>query len=91
MIGKHKGATALIRQRSPNCKFLHCILLRKASACKKLKANSSDEASELEKLMSDIVKIFNAIRPKAKINRLFSKLCDEMSVDHKNLVLHSKV
>ena len=66
MIGKLKGTTALIKHRSPICKFLHCILHRKALDCKKLKANSSDEMSELEKLMSDVMKIFNVIRLKAK-------------------------
>ena len=91
MVGKHKGVTALIKQRSPNCMFLHCILHREALAAKKLRANSSDEASELEKLMSDVVKIVNAIRPKAKTSRLFSKLCDEMFADHKNLLLHCEV
>ena len=41
--------------------------------------------------MSDVVKIVNAIRPKAKISRMFSKLCDEMSAQHKNFLLHSEV
>ena len=46
---------------------------------------------KLALLMSDVVKIVNAIRPKAKTSRLFSKLCDEMSADHKSLLLHSEV
>ena len=79
MVGKHKGVTALIKQRSPNCMFLHCILHCEALAAKKLRGNSSDEASELQKLLSDVVKIVNSIRTKAKISRLFSKLCDDMS------------
>ena len=41
--------------------------------------------------MSDVVKIVNAIRPKAKTRRLFSKLWDKMSADHKPLLLHSEV
>ena len=91
MVGKHNGVTALIKQESPNCMFLHCILHRETLAAKKLRRNSSDEASELEKLMSYVVKIVNSIRTKAKISRLFSKLCDDMSADHKNLLLHCEV
>ena len=91
MIGKYKCATAFIKQRSPNCKFFHCILHREALASKKLRANSSDKPSELENLMSNVVKIVNTIRPKAKISQLFSKLCDKMSADHKNLLLYSEV
>ena len=90
MRGKHKDTTALIKQRLPNCKFFHFILHREALASNKLQANSSDKASKLKNLMSDVVKIVNAIRPKAKISQLFSKLCDEMSADHKNF-LHSEV
>ena len=91
IMGKHKGATILIKQRSPNCKFLHCILRREALPSKKLRANSSDKVSELDKLMSDVVRIVNAICPEAKTSRLFSKLCDEMSADHKTLLLHNEV
>ena len=86
---KTQNATALIKPRSPNCNFFHCILHREALASKKLRANSSDKSSELENLMSDVVKIVNAIRPKAKISRFFSKLCDEMSAYHKNLLLRT--
>ena len=42
MTGKHKGGTALINRRSPNCKFFHCTLHREALASKKLRANFSD-------------------------------------------------
>ena len=63
MIEKHKSATALIKQRFPDCKFLHCILHRKALGSKKLKANSCDKVSELEKLMSNVVRF---VCPKAK-------------------------
>ena len=41
--------------------------------------------------MSDVVKIVNAIRPKGKTSRLFSKLCNEMSADHNTPLLHSEV
>ena len=91
MIGKRKGATALIKQRSPDGKFLHCILHREALASKKSRVNSSDKVSELEKLMSDVVKIVNAIRPKAKTSQLFSKLCEEMSADHRTMLPDSEV
>ena len=75
MIGKHKDATVIVKQRSPNCEFLHYITRREALACKKVKVNSSND--ELDKLISNVVKIVNAIRQKAKIRGLFSKLCDK--------------
>jgi len=65
MMGKDKRADIFIKQRSQNCKIRHCVLHRGALAAKKVKANSSDEASELEKWLND-VKIVNAIRVKAK-------------------------
>ena len=74
-IGKYKGAPALIKQRSPDCKFLHWLLHHEALASQKLRGNSSDKVSELEKLMSDGIGI--RPRPKAKTSRLFSKLCDK--------------
>ena len=77
MIRNQKSA------ENPNCKFLHCILCHEALSSKKLKTNFSDEASKLEKLMSDVVEIVNAIHLKTKPSRLFSKLCDEMFADHK--------
>ena len=89
MIGKHEGATPLIKQRSPDCKFFHSILHHEALALTKLRANSSDKVNELEKLISDVVRILNAIRPKAKTSRLFFKLCNAMSANHKTLLLHS--
>ena len=49
MIGKRKDAIALVKQRSPNCEFLHYIPHHEALACKKLKTNSSNETSELDK------------------------------------------
>ena len=52
--------------KNPNCKFLHCILCHEALSSKKLKTNFSDEASKLEKLMSDVVEIANAIHLKTK-------------------------
>ena len=41
--------------------------------------------------MNDVAKIVTAIRPKGKISRLLSKLCNEISADNKNLLLHSEV
>ena len=41
--------------------------------------------------MNDVVGVVNAIRPKTKTSRLFSKLCDEMSADHKTLLLYNEV
>ena len=37
------------------------------------------------------MRILNAISRKAKINRLFFKLYNSISADHKNLFLHSKI
>ena len=87
MIRKHKDATALIKQRSPDCKFLHCILHHEALASKKLRANSFDKVSELELVMNDVMRVVNAIHPNTKASRLFSKLCNETSADHKTLLL----
>ena len=41
--------------------------------------------------MSEVVKTVNAIRPKAKISRLFLKLCKEISEDRRTLLLRSEI
>jgi len=91
VIGKHKGATALIKQKSQNCKVLHCILHRLLLVSKKLRAKYFEEASELEKLMSDVLKIATDLCSKAQTNRLFSKFYNEICADKKTLLLHSEV
>ena len=64
--------------------FRHAPIPRKGSG-------KQQQLQQLDKLMNDVVKIDNALRQKAKIRGLFSTLFDEMSADHKNLLLHSEV
>ncbi|XP_078256189.1 protein FAM200A-like [Rhinoraja longicauda] len=91
MMGKHKGATARIKEKSHNHTFLHCCLHREALAAKKLNTCCNDQKNELEELLQDVVKIVNAFRPQAKKCRLFSEQCKDMSADHMILLLHSEV
>ena len=81
-------------QLSPNCVGIHCILHREALVTKKLKLNADKAGSqqnELSNVLWEVVHIVNSIRKSAKQQRLFSKLCREMSSSSKKLILHSEV
>jgi hypothetical protein len=48
-------------------------------------------APELNKILSQTVKIINCIKNSALNTRVLKTLCDEMDSDHQNLLFHSEV
>ena len=88
-----KGVIKRIKQLSPECVGIHCIIHHEALVTKKLKLNAvavGGQENELNNVLWEVVNIVNSIRKSAK-KRLFSKLCNEMGSTSKKLVLHSEV
>ena len=84
MIGRHSGVVTQIKAFAPECKSTHCFLHRESLATKKM-------SSELNSVLSEVVKIVNYVKANALNSRLFTALCDDMGADHKQLLLHADV
>ena len=79
--GSQKGMVKRIKQLSPECVGIHCILHREALVAKQLKLNAvavGGQENELNNILREIVDIVNSIRKSGKQQRPFSKLCNEM-------------
>ena len=64
--------------------FTHCIIHREHLASKKL-------SPDLQNVLTNAVKIVNAIRSRPLNSRLFQALCESMDSQHDHLVLHAEV
>ena len=87
MQDSQKGVIKKIQELSSNCVGIHCILHREALVTKKLKLNADKtggQPNELSNVLWEVVHVVNSIRKSAKQQRLFSKLCREMSFSSKN-------
>ena len=84
MIGKHSGAAARIREKVTNIIQTHCMIHREVLAAK-----------HFEQLLCDVlfscVKIVNSIKARPLQSLMFSKLCDELGLEHSSLLLHTEV
>ena len=66
-----------------------CIIHREALVTKKLNLNPGEAGGQEHELMDvllEVVAVVNSIRKSAKQQRLFSKLCDEMTSSSKKLI-----
>ncbi|XP_050066002.1 SCAN domain-containing protein 3-like [Aphis gossypii] len=84
MTGKHVGVVRRIKEVAPDAEWTHCMLHREAFVSKKM-------STELNKVLSESVKIINFIKSGALNSRLFYKLCEENEQNVKSLLLHSEV
>ena len=83
-----------IQELSSNCVGIHCFLHREALVTKKLKLNADKAGGQQNKLsnvLREVVHIVNSIWKSAKQQKLFSKLCREMTSSSKKLILHLEV
>ena len=64
--------------------FTHCIIHREHLASKKL-------SPDLKNVLTNAVKIVNAIRSRPLNSRLFQALCESMDSQHDHLLLHAEV
>ena len=91
---RRKGVVKRIKQLSPECEGIHCILHREALVTKKPKLNTvaiGGQENELNDVLREIVNIVNSIRKSAKQQRLFSKLCNEMDSTSKKPILSDTI
>jgi len=84
MTDKHVGVVRRIKEVAPDAEWTHCMLHRKKLVSKKM-------STDLNKVLSESVKIINFIKSSALNSRLFYKLCDENEQNFKSLLLHSEV
>ena len=84
MTGKHPGAVACIREKVQNITQTHCMIHHKVLAVKHLRQSLCD-------VLSSCVKIVNSIKARPLQSQMFSKLCDELGLEHSSLLLHTEV
>ena len=83
MTDKH-SAVARIREKVPNIIQMHCMIHRDVLAMKHLGQSLCD-------VLCSCVKIVNSIKACPLQSRMFSKLCNQLGLEHSSLLLHTKV
>ena len=85
MTGYRSGVLAKIKEVAhKEMLFTHCIIHREHLASKKL-------SPDLKNVLTNAVKIVNAIRSRPLNSRLFQALCESMDSQHDHLLLHAEV
>ncbi|CAM5143360.1 unnamed protein product [Eretmochelys imbricata] len=84
MTGQYSGVVTQIKALARECKSTHCFLHRESLETKKM-------STELNSVLSEVIKIVNHVKANALNSRLFTALCDDMGADHKQLLLHADV
>uniref|UniRef100_A0A8C0VXM4 SCAN domain-containing protein 3 n=1 Tax=Castor canadensis TaxID=51338 RepID=A0A8C0VXM4_CASCN len=84
VTGRHSKVVTQIKELVPECKIMHCFIHQDGLAMKKI-------SGELNSVLTDVVKIVNYVKSNALNSRLFSLLCDNMEIDHKQLLLHTEI
>ena len=76
MTGRRSGVVDKIKDLTPECKLIHCFIHRESLASKQM-------STELNNVLSEVVKIVNYVKTNALNSRLFAALCDKMGAEHK--------
>ena len=84
MTDKHVGVVRRIKKVAPDAEWTHCMLHREALVSKKM-------STELNKVLSEAIKIIDFIKYGALNSRLFYILCEDNDQNVKSLLLHSEV
>ena len=85
MTGYHSGVVAKIKEVAhKEMLFAHCIIHREHLASKKL-------SPDLKNVLTNAVKIVNAIKSRPLNSRLFQALCESMDSQHDHFLLHAEV
>ncbi|XP_010775227.1 protein FAM200A-like [Notothenia coriiceps] len=80
MVGKHKGLVSRLSAVNPALLTFHCII-HKSVLCGKMKET-----------MDTVKRLVNFVRESSSLqHRLFRSLLEEMSSEHKDLLLHNDV
>lgn len=81
MSGRFKSLQALVREKSPQCIWTHCMIHREALAAKEL-------SPDLNIVLTTVVTVVNYIKMRPLKSRLFSELCKDMGADHSALLFY---
>ena len=67
MQGKINGVVSKIKDVSPDCISIHCVIHREALVAKKLKGTINNESSAVfQSFLGDVISMVNYIRGRAK-------------------------
>jgi hypothetical protein len=85
MTGKYSSVVSRIKNVA-NIRFvhIHCIIHKQHLVAKKM-------SPDLNKVLTEAVKIINFIKCNAINSRLFLILCEEMGSEHSHLLMHTEV
>ena len=84
MMGSKSGLVALIKQKRPGVKIIHCIIHRYALVCKSL-------PTYFTSVLNTCVKIINFITSRDLNHRLFKEFCKEVGSEFECLLYHTEV
>jgi len=84
LTGRQSGVVAKVKDVAPDVTWTRCFIHRDALATKSM-------PSKFKTVLEDSVNLINFIKARPLNSRLFSLLCDDMSSEHKQLLLHSEV
>ena len=78
MQGKTNGVVSKIKDVSPDCISIHCVIHREALIAKKLKETVNNESSAVfQSFLGDVISMVNYIRGCAKKHWMFMKLSEK--------------
>jgi len=84
MLGYKTGLLGRVKEVTPHVKWTHCCIHREALVTKRLSVH-------MKLTLNEVVKIINFIKSRPLQSRLFEVLCKDMTSDHVQLVLHTKI
>lgn len=81
MSGCYTGLQALIRKKSPNATWTHCIIHREALIAKNV-------SPELNQVIESVIQIVNYIKTRPHKARFFQKICEDMGSKYTALLFY---
>ena len=84
MVGRYRGFIALLKEKAPNVRCIHCIIHRQHLVAKNM-------SPSLHSSLNITVNAINKIKSNAKNERLFRQLCQDSDEEHVRLLLHTSV
>lgn len=81
MSGRFQSIQALVKQKSPQCVWTHCMIHREALASKEMSPG-------LNIVLTTVVTVVNYIKMRPLKSRIFSALCKDMGAVHSALLFY---
>lgn len=81
MSGRFQSIQALVKQKSPQCVWTHCMIHREALASKEMSPG-------LNIVLTTVVTVVNYIKMRPLKSRIFSALCKDMGAMHSALLFY---